>query len=99
MCLNIYTENSKEIEADIAETDITCYKVLRAHRTENMHNILFETPYAYMEMKLGKEYTDKAKIIREFNKDDECLRIGVGVFHSFKFIEDAISEIEEWAEA
>lgn len=101
MCLTIYTENSKEIKADIAETDITCYKVLKASRTiytTNNHLIWFETPYTGFLMKLGKTYTDKAKVKREYNKDDACLNIGGGVFHSFKFFEDAISEVEEWAE-
>lgn len=101
MCLFIYTENPKSIKANTTENDIVCYKVLRANRTEyteTKHKIWFETPYTSFLMKLGETYTDKEKVIREWRRDDQTLSIGAGIFHSFKDIEDAIPEVDEWAE-
>lgn len=101
MCLNINTENPKSVKAETAKSDIICYKVLKAYRTEytqDNHKIWFETPYTGMPMEFGKTYTDKLKIEKSWDREEETVSIGQGIFHSFTDLESAINEVEEWGE-
>ena len=84
MCLRITSEDSV---IQIAENDITCYKVLSTWRELNTGIETLHSPYfRYEPWKVGEVTTPVSKADYD---DTKYARLGAGFLHSFKSVKDA----------
>jgi len=76
----------------IAKRDIVCYKVCRDTKADD----ILLTPYQFAEMMLGEINIDTKDVFITPSHKSGHFNITSGVFHSFKKLKDAKTELSDW---